>query len=228
VSAGQTQMPSFIYAGQGGPLSLGPLEVLLEAGYRPSAVLIPESSQWQNKQKFLPVSPPREPDSLASMAYEEGLPLLGWQRGKEAEIAAKMAGLGVELVVCSCFPWRISAALLSVPRHGWWNLHPSLLPAYRGPDPLYWQQQAKETATGITLHQMDEGLDTGPILGAATVSLPLAHLREAEQILAVEGGQLVVKALEQLMAGQLILQPQDEAGASYQPLPNREGQTRWR
>lgn len=228
MSAGQTQMPSFIYAGQGGPLSLGPLEVLLEAGYRPSAVLIPESGQWQDKQKFLPVRPPREPDSLASMAYEEGLPLLGWQRGKEAEIAAKMAELGVELVVCSCFPWRVPAALLAVPRHGWWNLHPSLLPAYRGPDPLYWQQQASETATGITLHQMDEGLDTGPILGAATVSLPLAHLREAEQILAVEGGQLVVKALEQLMAGQLILQPQDEASASYQPLPNREEQTRWR
>jgi methionyl-tRNA formyltransferase len=162
------------------------------------------------------------------MAYEKGLPLLGWQRGKEAEIAAKMAELGTELVVCSCFPWRIPAALLAIPRHGWWNLHPSLLPAYRGPDPLFWQQQAGETATGITLHQMDEELDTGPILATAVVSLPLAHLRESEQILGAEGGQLVIRALEQLMAGQLVLQPQDEARASYQPLPNKEGQTRWR
>ncbi|NNG14670.1 MAG: hypothetical protein HKM22_05870, partial [Gammaproteobacteria bacterium] len=198
-------MPSFIYAGQGGPLSLGPLEVLLEAGYRPSAVLISEGSYGPNKQKSLPVRPPREPDSLANMAYEEGLSLLGWQRGNEAEITAQMAELGSELVVCSCFPWRIPAALLAVPRHGWWNLHPSLLPAYRGPDPLFWQQQAGDTTTGITLHQMDEELDTGPILGAATVSLPLAHLRESEQILGVEGGQLVVRALEQLMAGRLVL-----------------------
>jgi methionyl-tRNA formyltransferase len=162
------------------------------------------------------------------MAYEEELTLFCWQRGKEAEIAAKMAALGTQLVVCSCFPWRIPAALLSVPRYGWWNLHPSLLPAYRGPAPLFWQQQAGETATGITLHQMDEGLDTGPILGAVTVSLHLADWRESEQILGAEGGQLVVRALEQLMASQLVFQPQDEARASYQPLPNKEEQTRWR
>jgi methionyl-tRNA formyltransferase len=221
-------MPSFIYAGQGGPLSLGPLEVLLEAGYRPSAVLMPEHGLRPNKQKNLPVRPPREPDSLAYMAYEEALPLLGWQQGKETEITEEMAELAPDLVVCSCFPWRIPASLLVLPRQGWWNLHPSLLPTYRGPDPLYWQQQASETSTGITLHQMDEGLDTGAILAYSTVSLPLAHLRESEQILGIEGGQLLVTALEQLMAGQLEPKPQDEARASYQSLPNKEGLTRWR
>ena len=221
MSTGQTQIPSFIYAGQGGPLSLGPLEVLLEAGYRPSAVLMPEATNQLNKIKSLPVRPPQEPDSLAYMAYEEGLPMLGWQRGNEAEITAQMAELGLELVICSCFPWRIPVALLSAPRHGWWNLHPSLLPAYRGPDPLFWQQQAGETATGITLHQMDEGFDTGPILASSAVTLPLGHLRESEQILGAEGGQLVVTALQQLMAGQLEQQPQDESGVSYQSLPNK-------
>lgn len=223
MTTGQTQMPSFIYAGQGGPLSLGPLEVLLEAGYRPSAVLMPEAGHGLNKHKSLPVRPSREPDSLANMAYEEDLVLLGWQRGKEAEIRDKMIDLGTELVICSCFPWRIPSILLAVPRYGWWNLHPSLLPAYRGPDPLYWQQQAGETATGISLHQMDEGFDTGPILATAAVSLPLPHLRESEQILAAEGGQLVVKALRLLMAGQLEPRPQDEKGASYQPLADKRG-----
>jgi len=155
------------------------------------------------------------------MARRDGLPLRCWQRGNGVEIAAQIAELGTELVICSCFPWRIPASLLTLPRYGWWNLHPSLLPAYRGPDPLFWQQQAGETTTGISLHQMDEGFDTGPILGATTVSLPLAHLRESEQILGAEGGQLVVRALEQLMAGQLVSQPQDEANASYQPLPNK-------
>lgn len=222
MSTGQTQMPSFIYTGQGGPLSLGPLEVLLEAGFRPSAVLMPERSNVPNKQKSLPVRPPDDPDSLAYMSHEEALPLLAWQRGNEAEIMEKMAEFKPELVVCSCFPWRIPAALLAAPRHGWWNLHPSLLPAYRGPDPLHWQQQARETATGITLHQMDEEFDTGPILGAARVSLSLAHLRESEQLLGVEGGQLVVNALQQLMAGRLISQPQDETLASYQSLRSKK------
>lgn len=214
-------MPSFIYAGQGGPLSLRPLEVLLEAGCRPSAVLMPDLNHHLNNEKSLPVRPSREPDSLANMAYEEDLPVFGWQRGKEAEVAAKIAELAPDLVICSCFPWRVPADMLAVPRQGWWNLHPSLLPAYRGPDPLYWQQQASEMATGITLHQMDEGFDTGPILGMVSVKLPLAHLRESEQILGVEGGQLLVNALQQLMAGQLESQPQDEARASYQSLPNK-------
>jgi methionyl-tRNA formyltransferase len=214
-------MPVWIYAGQGGPLSLGPLEALLEAGYRPSAVLMAERGDWPDKQKTLPVRPPREPDSLAYMAYESALPMLRWQQGKEAEMAAKMAELGTELVICSCFPWRVPATLLAVPRQGWWNLHPSLLPAYRGPDPLFWQQRAGETATGITLHQMDEGLDTGPILARSAVRLPLADLREAEHILGAAGGQLAVQALERLMSGKLVSQPQDEAQASYQPLPNK-------
>ena len=221
MSTGQTQIPSFIYAGQGGPLSLEPLEVLLEAGFRPSAVLMPEQSHVPHRQKSLPVRPPEDADSLAYMAYEEDLPLLSWQRGDEAEISLKIAEFEPQLVICSCFPWRIPASLLAIPQHGWWNLHPSLLPAYRGPDPLYWQQQAGETRTGITLHQMDEEFDTGPILAAATVTLNLAHLRESEQQLGAEGGSLVVNALQELMAGRLAARPQNEAGASYQPLRKR-------
>lgn len=217
MTQGQTQIPSFVYAGQGGPLSLRPLEVLLEAGYRPSAVLIPEAAKGES----MPVRPPQGPDSLSYMAYEEGLPLLGWQYGKEPEIIAKMRELAPDLVICSCFPWRIPPALLAVARQGWWNLHPSLLPAYRGPDPLYWQQRARETATGVSLHLMDEGFDTGPILGRRPVKLPLADLYESEQILGAEAGRLVVHALQQLMAGQLVAQAQDESQASYQSLPNR-------
>jgi len=218
VTTVQTQIPSFIYAGQGGPLSLEPLEVLLEAGFRPSAVLMPERSQGMNKEKSLPVRPPNDPDSLAYMSHEEALPLINWQRGNEAEVLKKMAEFEPKLVICSCFPWRIPATLLALPTHGWWNLHPSLLPAYRGPDPLYWQQQAGETATGITLHQMDESFDTGPVLGATSITLPLMHLRESEQILGEAGGQLLINALPQLMSGHLISQPQDETQASYQSL----------
>lgn len=217
VTQGQTQIPSFIYAGQGGPLSLGPLEVLLEGGYRPSAVLIPEAANGAS----MPVRPPQAPDSLGYMAYEEGLPLLGWQRGKEPEIIAKITDLVPELVICSCFPWRIPPSLLAAAREGWWNLHPSLLPAYRGPDPLYWQQRARETATGVSLHRMDEGFDTGPILGSLSVKLPLADLHESEQILGAEAGRLVVNVLQQLMAGKLVARAQDESRASYQSLPNR-------
>lgn len=221
-------MPLFIYAGQGGPLSRRPLEALLEAGYRPQAVLMPVTANTSNPSKSLPVRPPRDPDSLAFMAFEEDLPLLGWQQGKEAEIAAEITELGPQLVVCSCFPWRVPPRLLGIPRYGWWNLHPSLLPAYRGPDPLFWQQRAAESKTGISLHQMDEGFDTGPILGQAAVSLALGDLREAEQRLGAEGGQLLLRALQELMAGELRPRPQATAGASYQPLPNKVRQTTWR
>ena len=212
----QTQMPSFIYAGQGGPLSLAPLEGLLEAGFRPSAVLMPESVDAIDKKKSLPVSPVNDPDSLAYMAHEEDLPLLSWQKTNQSGILAKMSELSPDLVICSCFPWRIPSALLDLPEYGWWNLHPSLLPSYRGPNPLYWQQQANETATGISLHQMDDNFDTGPILATAECKLRLVDLRESEELLGVEGGRLLVSALKDLMDGELVPEPQDEALASYQ------------
>lgn len=68
------------------------------------------------------------------------------------------------------FPWKLSRAVLAIPRLGWVNLHGGPLPAYRGPQPVFWQIRNGERESALVAHRMDEGLDTGPVL----VSLPIS------------------------------------------------------
>lgn len=227
------QMPKFAYLGRGGPLSVAPLEALLAEGLRPSLVIVPSARQRQVGLNLaatrvekplpeLPVAPPRLPDSLVGFAMEQSLPLLKYLRGKEADIVAALATAQIELVIVSCFAWRIPAELLSVPKHGWWNLHPSLLPAYRGPSPLFWQLRAAEMQTGITLHQMSNGFDEGDIVAQRSVVLPIAGGREIEQRLGEVGGQLMIESLQALSEQRLDYVAQPQQGASYQRLPQPE------
>ncbi|MBF6592146.1 MAG: methionyl-tRNA formyltransferase, partial [Ktedonobacterales bacterium] len=88
-------------------------------------------------------------------------PLLGYLRGVEPD-----------LLLVAGFRWRLPAEVLALPRLGCVNAHPSLLPRYRGPNPLYWQVANGETEIGLTLHRMDADFDTGAILAQRT--LPLA------------------------------------------------------
>ncbi|MHB8468642.1 MAG: methionyl-tRNA formyltransferase [Gaiellaceae bacterium] len=91
--------------------------------------------------------------------------------GNRASLAPLLAALEVDLVVCMGFPWKIPPAALAVPRLGWLNGHPSLLPLYRGPMPIAWAIRNGERTIGITFHRMDEALDTGAIVAQRPFSL---------------------------------------------------------
>ena len=80
-----------------------------------------------------------------------------------------------DLVLCLGFPWKIPPDALAVPRHGVVNGHPSLLPRYRGPNPVAWAIRNGETEIGFTFHRMDADLDTGPILAQAAFPLGDEH-----------------------------------------------------
>jgi len=221
VTGAKTQIPRFIYAGQGGTLSVEPLRCLLEAGIRPLAVLMPHKPVYagHHKLNLLPVQPPRLLSNLANMAIENDLPLITWERGRENELAQVLAEYAPECVIVSCFPWRVTMALLTIPRHGWWNLHPSLLPAYRGPSPLFWQARDEVLRTGITLHCMTGDFDEGAILNQSGLDTDQMTLRELERQLGQMGGRLIVKALNGLLTNQLIQHEQNAQQASYQPMP---------
>lgn len=215
----KTQIPKFVYIGQGGSLSIIPLKSLCNKGFRPEAVIVADKIQQPRGLNLLPVKPPRLEGSLAGAADELGLPLIYWQRGCEAEIATELATISPDLVIMSCFPWKITEALLKIPASGWWNLHPSLLPAYRGPTPLFWQARAGETQTGISLHQVEHDLDSGPILGQRAVPLKDYRGSELEVELAQQGGKLIERAFLELAQDKLLPSSQTEAMASYQGFP---------
>ncbi len=79
-------------------------------------------------------------------------------------LPALLAGLAPDAIFVAGFPWRLPPELLALPRLGCINTHPSLLPRYRGPNPLFWQLMNDEKAGGLTIHRMDGDFDTGPIL----------------------------------------------------------------
>jgi methionyl-tRNA formyltransferase len=138
-------------------------------------------------------------DELVMGAADDLDVLLPARRGT---IAPLLASVEPDLVVCMGFPWKIPADALAVPRLGWLNGHPSLLPLHRGPLPVAWAIREGEDEIGITFHRMDAGLDTGPILSQRTISLGEPELPDVFYprmgIVVVEA---LAEALERLEAG---------------------------
>jgi methionyl-tRNA formyltransferase len=118
-------------------------------------------------------------------------------------IAPLLASVQPDLVVCMGFPWKVPADALAVPRLGWLNSHPSLLPRHRGPVPIAWAIRAGDEEFGITVHRMEPELDAGPIL--AQRALPVGEYGEPDDFYGRMGPvviELFHEALEALAAGE--------------------------
>jgi methionyl-tRNA formyltransferase len=219
-------MGRVLFFGMSGQFSAIPLQQLLAAGIEIGAVIVP--GKRRDKIDFpRRVEPPAlmidlqaEPN-ITPMAWAEQIPVWEVASLSDAQTLALLAGFQPEVIVVACFPYLFPPALLQLPRSGCLNLHPSLLPAYRGPSPLFWIAHRDERQTGVTLHLLDEGIDTGDIIAQTVFERPdgLAE-SDLEQRCATEGAALLVQALHQLQEGQPWLrQSQLEEGASYFPWP---------
>ena len=90
---------------------------------------------------------------------------------RRSDIAPLLASVEPDLVTCMGFPWKVPADALAVPRLGWLNGHPSLLPNHRGPVPVAWAVRHGDPEYGITFHRMDAEFDTGPIYAQRRVEM---------------------------------------------------------
>lgn len=163
-------------------------------------------------------------------AHALGVPVLQPARLKgNEEVAARLRELDLDVAITAAYGKILPADLLGVPRHGFLNVHASLLPAYRGAAPVQWALIRGERETGITIMQTEAGLDTGPIrlqrrqpiTADATAPQLLASLAEL-------GAQAVLEALALLTDGRLPCRAQEEARASYAPMLTKEdGRIRW-
>lgn len=135
-------------------------------------------------------------------------------RGGEA--AAQLAALAPELLVVVAYGLILPPQILAVPRRGALNVHGSLLPRWRGAAPVERALLAGDEQTGVTIMQMDEGLDTGPVLLQRALPIETGatggSLRER---LAQLGGDALIEALTGLQAGRMAPQPQPAQGACY-------------
>jgi len=121
-----------------------------------------------------------------------------------------------DVMVVAAYGLILPRSVLAIPKHGCINIHASLLPRWRGAAPIHRAIEAGDTETGVTIMQMEEGLDTGPML--ATQRLPIANDDTTGSLhdkLAELGGKMIVDALHTLEQGPLIATPQPETGTNY-------------
>ena len=141
---------------------------------------------------------------------------------KSDEIDERLRSSGADAVVVVAYGKMIPGRLLEIPRYGFVNLHPSLLPRHRGPSPIQWSLVCGDRATGVTTMQIDEGMDTGPLLLQRRVPIELEETAEMlAPRLAELGAELVVRTLDELEDGSLTPRPQPADGANTTPMLRR-------
>ncbi len=167
----------------------------------------------------LPMLPSFVEQSIAALAWERALPT--WSVGRiGAEALALLESLAPDAVVVACWPHRLPGAVLGLPRWGWLNVHPSLLPHYRGPAPLFWQLRAGARHGGVTIHRMSERLDEGPILAQRAFPFPAGATGPALDALAARhAARALLDVLAALEAGGHPLGHPQPTGGSYQGWP---------
>lgn len=220
--------PRVVFLGMHATFSLPPLRALMDGGFDVCAVVAPmpagpqpsSDSQSAADALSLPMLPSPVHPNVESLARSRGVPVLPAGRLSAPETLAALSDFRPDVICVACFPQLLPRALLDLPPLGCLNLHPSLLPAYRGPAPLFWQFRAGEACTGVTLHFMDEGADTGDIVFRREVPFPDGiGGADADRLCAEAGAELLVRALRLLPEGKCPRRRQPAEGASYQPWP---------
>ena len=158
------------------------------------------------------------PSPVKLAAEAAGLPVVQPERGRDPELPATLAAFGAEIGVTCAFGLLLPRPVLDAFPRGLVNVHFSLLPAYRGAAPVQRALLDGVAITGVTIFQLDEGMDTGPVLSA--VEVPVSPGEDAGSLtarLAVAGAELLVQTLSVLETGALEARPQTESGASLAP-----------
>ena len=164
----------------------------------------------------------REPATKA-WARARRVPVLQPEKVRDGRLAAELSRLAPELLVVVAYGRILGPDLLRLAPHGAVNVHASLLPRHRGAAPVQWAIAAGDRETGVTVMQMDEGLDTGDVLlQRAAPVLPEDDADSLARRLSALGGEALVEALSLLEAGRVVPVPQDGARATLAPVLEKE------
>lgn len=167
---------------------------------------------------------------VAARARDEGLRLEQPARLKRNEGFLELVqSLELDVAVTAAYGKILPQALLDIPKHGFLNVHGSLLPKYRGAAPIQWALIGGERETGVSIMQTEAGLDTGPVRLVKRLEIhPDDTALDLFEKLSALGAEALAEALSQLEAGTLPLSPQDDAQATHAPMLKKEdGRIRW-
>lgn len=198
------------------------LKALLEAGYNLVGVYSQPDRPAGRGRKLMP-SPVKQ------VALDAGIPVFQPVSLKPEDAQQELAALKPDVMIVAAYGLILPKAVLDIPTHGCLNIHASLLPRWRGAAPIQRAIAAGDAETGITIMQMDEGLDTGDMLLKVTTPIHADDTGGSlHDRLADMGGKAIVEALVQLANSELAPEPQNDADANYaHKLSKEEGHIDW-
>lgn len=198
------------------------LQALLDSRHRVTAVYT-QPDRPAGRGRKLTASP------VKALALAHDLPVYQPLSLKDPDAQAELAALEPDLMVVAAYGLLLPPAVLEIPRLGCINVHASLLPRWRGAAPIHRAVLAGDAETGITIMQMDKGLDTGAML--YKLSTPITDDETSGTLhdrLAALGGRALVEALDRLVRGELVAEAQDDTRANYAAkLAKEEAEIDW-
>jgi methionyl-tRNA formyltransferase len=193
------------------------LRALLDGRFTVAGVVTqPDKPQGRSRSELIP--PP-----VKILAEGQNIPVLQPERPVGDVFATSLRRLEADLGVVVAYGHILRPDILAIPPHGMINVHASLLPRYRGAAPIQHAILRGETETGISIMQMEAGMDSGPILHRVSTSIGAEETAgQLTERLAGLGGAALIEALSLVSGGLARPQPQDENRATYAPKIDRE------
>jgi methionyl-tRNA formyltransferase len=192
-------------------VALPALEALLDSRHEVAAVVTrPDAASGRGRALT--------PSPVARFARERGIEVLTPARASDPEFLDRLTAIAPDCCPIVAYGALIRPAALAIPRHGWVNLHFSLLPAWRGAAPVQHAVLHGDDVTGATTFRLEEGLDTGPVYGVVTEPIgPRDTAGDLLDRLARVGAGLLVATLDGVESGDLEPVPQPADGVSFAP-----------
>ena len=203
--------------------AVAPLRALLRAGHEIQTVISQPDRPAGRKMEL-------RPTAVKAAALEAGLPVWQPEKIRDPACMEKLRSLSPDLIVVTAYGQLLPADILRLPRYGCLNVHASLLPAYRGAAPIQWAVINGDRVSGVSIMQMDEGLDTGAIL--ARQEVVLAEDETGGSLfdrLSAAGAALLAETVEKLPGGtlQAVPQPAESTTAYARMLTKADGELDW-
>ena len=201
-----------IYIGSSSSLSLVPLQALIKSNqYEICAVAFNDD---ENSHFNVIIS-----NTIQSLAINNSIPLIRIDKD-DTHVLSQLKNLDPDIIVVSCYSKKLPLSLLSIAKLGGFNIHPSLLPSYRGPSPLFWQFRDGTNNFGVTIHRMDEHFDTGNIISQRKIEMQDAvTIDEATGLVAKIASDLLLMALNNIENKSIVEIEQNNLIADYQSFP---------
>lgn len=196
--------------------AVGSLQALCESGKHEIVGVVTQPDRPKGRGNKMLMTPVKE------YALEQGLTVYQPQKVKTPEFVQTLRELQPELIVVAAFGQFLSRELLELPPHGCINVHASLLPKYRGAAPIQYAIIKGEKESGVTIMQMDIGMDTGAMLEKVVV--PIAEnttMGELHDALREQGAALLLKVIDDIASGTAVAEPQNDEEATYATLLDR-------